>query len=370
MRVRPILPLAVLAFGLLAPALTPRTARAQNRDPGVGSSASPTGGLYYALVIGNDDYDSLPKLGSAARDARAVEQTLRETYGFQTTLLVNATRSVIVAALSSYAGRLSADASLLIYYAGRGYRDAKAGKAYWLPVDATREDASKWVSADDITNRVRAVRARHVLVVSDSCYSGALPGGLAAPPSRPEERERFLQKTAAGRSRTLMASGGDEPEAGNFSALGRSVFAAALLSGLSRMEWPRFTASELFLNHVLNSVARRTGQTPVYNPLRNSGHESGDFVFTRVKPAAPAAVSSSCADEATKLTIWKTFLKNFKGDSEQQEVAYDVGMAYVSRYHSCPEEDDKKIISYIQRWLERYEEYVRGERQRWQSRRP
>ena len=356
---RPILTLAVLVVGLLAPSMTPRTARAQNRDPGVGRSASSTGGRYYALVIGNDDYDSLPKLGTAAKGARAVEQTLRQTYGFQTMLLVNATRSVIVAALSGYGSRLSADASLLVYYAGRGYRDAKAGKAYWLPVDATREDASKWISADYITNRVRAVRARHVLVVSDSCYSGTLPGGLNASPSRPDERERFLQKTAAGRSRTLMASGGDEPEAGNYSALGRSVFAAALLNGLSMMKGPRFTASELFLDYVLNPVARRTGQTPVYNPLRNSGHESGDFVFTRVKSAAAAASHSSCDDLEAKLTLWKTFLENFKGDSEQQEVAYEVGKAYISKYLSCPEENDKKIISYIRRWLEKYEESVR-----------
>ncbi len=29
-------------------------------------------------------------------------------------------------------------------------------------------------------------------------------------------------------------------------------------------------------------MAGRAEQTPEYNPLRNSGHEAGDFVFTRV----------------------------------------------------------------------------------------
>src|SRR4051812_15913579 len=113
MRVRPILPLLVLVFGLLASSLSPPTAHAQQSGPGVVQATTPSAGdLYYALVIGNDDYAFLPKLGTAARDARAVERVLRELYGFQTRLFVNATRSQIVAALSDYRRELGADASL------------------------------------------------------------------------------------------------------------------------------------------------------------------------------------------------------------------------------------------------------------------
>jgi hypothetical protein len=282
MRIKSILPLLVFVVGLLASALSPRPARAQSLGLGVGQTASSAGALYYALVIGNDDYTSLPKLRTATTDAREVERVLRETYGFRTRLLVNATRSQIVAALSSYRRELGADTSLLVYYAGHGYKDDEADKAYWLPVDATLEDVSNWIIADEITTGIRVIPARHVLVVSDSCYSGTLTRGLSASPSRPSEREQFLQKMAAGRSRTLMSSGGDEPVADGGGG-GHSIFAAALLRGLREMDGPRFTASELFAGYVIEPVAGRAEQTPVYNPLRNSGHESGDFVFTRIK---------------------------------------------------------------------------------------
>ncbi|MBV8858567.1 MAG: caspase family protein [Acidobacteria bacterium] len=362
MKVKAILPLLFIV-GLLASALTPRAARSQQRGPGAVQAAPPAGGPYYALVIGDGDYLSLPKLGTAARDARAVERVLRESYGFQTRLLVNATRPEIVAALSGYRRTLGADASLLVYYAGHGYRDAAAEKAYWLPSDATREDVSKRLDADEMTNGIRAVPARHVLVVSDSCYSGTLPYVLSAPPASPAERERFLQKMAAGRSRTLLASGGDEPLADDG---GHSVFAAALLRGLREMVGPRFTASELFVGYVLSPVAGRAGRIPAYNPLRNSGHEGGDFVFTRIKPPA---VPGSCDDLEVEAKLYRTFLDNYKNTPEQQKVAYEAGKEYISRYESCPRESDKTVVAFVRNWVNKYEKAVR-EWERWHKQQP
>jgi hypothetical protein len=169
---------------------------------------------------------------------------------------------------------------------------------------------------------------------------------------------------AAGRSRTLMATGGDEPVADGG---GRSVFAAALLRGLHRMEGPRFTASELFVRYVLEPVAGRSGRMPVYNPLRNSGHESGDFVFTRIKPADTAPWP--CDDLEAKAKLYRVFLYYHKGDAEAHKSAYEAGKEYVSKYESCPKESDKNVIEYIRKWVSRYEAAVR-EWERWKSRQP
>jgi len=357
MKVRTTLPLPVVVVGLLVSALTPVPSRARQGGDGVRHAPPPAVEPFYALVLGNGDYESLPKLETAVKDARAVERVLREYYGFQTRLLVNARRSEIVAALSDYSRGLGADASLLVYYAGHGRKDEAAGKAYWLPADATREDESGWISAEEITSSLRTVPARHVLVVSDSCYSGALPSGLGAAPTRADERERFLQKTAAGRSRTLMASGGDEPSADDGGEGGNhSVFAAALLRGLRGTEGPRFTASELFVGYVLNAVASRTGLIPAYNPLRNSGHEGGDFVFTRIKPPP---VPGSCDDTEPKAKLYRKFYDNYRGNVEQQKVAYEAGKEYLARYGSCPRESDKKVARYIGHWVAKYEEALR-----------
>jgi hypothetical protein len=365
MNAQPILPLVVVVVGLLASSLTPLPARARQSGPGASQPASTAGAPYYALVIGNDDYTFLPKLTTAVKDARSVARVLRESYGFQTRLLLNARRSQIVEALSAYRHELSADASLLVYYAGHGYRDGKADKAYWLPVDASPADVTGRVVADEITAGIRLVKARHVLVASDSCYSGTLAGGLGVSPTRPSEREQFLQRMDAGRSRTLMVSGGDAPVADGGDG-GRSVFASALLRGLRETVGPRFTAFELFTAYVVAPVAARTGQIPVYKPLPDSGHEGGDFVFTRIKP--PPA-HGSCDDLETKKKHYETFLGNFKGNPEQQKVAYEAGKDYIAKYENCPKESDKNIAAYIRKWLDKYEAAVR-EFERGKSRRP
>lgn len=66
------------------------------------------------------------------------------------------------------------------------------------------------------------------------------------------------------RSHTLMASGGDRPVT-NGDGGSHSVFAVALLRGLRKMDGPRFTASELFGEYVIESVAGRAvcGERPL-----------------------------------------------------------------------------------------------------------
>ena len=132
-------------------------------------------GRYQALVIGNDNYaNGLPALKTAAGDAQAVAQMLQNAYGFRVTVLLNATRDQIIGALAKYRQTLTSDDNLLIYYAGHGSYDQATDQGYWLPVDATPDDPSHWVSNTDITNMLKAIQARHVMVVADSCYSGTL----------------------------------------------------------------------------------------------------------------------------------------------------------------------------------------------------
>jgi hypothetical protein len=83
------------------------------------------------------------------------------------------------------------------------------------------------------------------------------------------------------KSRTLLASGGNEPVS-DIGGEGHSVFAKAFLSGLKKMENREFTAEELYSLHIKEMVAGSSEQTPEYNIIRNSGHEGGDFVFFRI----------------------------------------------------------------------------------------
>jgi uncharacterized caspase-like protein len=239
-------------------------------------------GKYVALLIGNNAYQHLGALKTAVNDAEKVAGLLRESYGFETKVLLNATREKIITAINEHRRGLSDQDHLLIYYAGHGFFDRDVNKAYWLPVDARETDNANWISADDVTTNIRGVRARHVLIISDSCYSGTIVRETPLRLTTPAERERYIEKMMQGTSRILMASGGNEPVEDGGGG-GHSVFANALLRGLRQMDAPVFTAEELFFRFVKEPVAGKSDQTPEYSPLRNSGHDSGGFVFIRRK---------------------------------------------------------------------------------------
>jgi uncharacterized caspase-like protein len=237
-------------------------------------------GRYYALIIGNNNYAHLRKLKTAEADAKEVDLILREKYGVETKLLLNANRKQTLAAIYEYRRKAGPNSNLLIYYAGHGINDTEVEKAYWLPVDATKEDNANWISADDITVNLKGISARHILIVSDSCYSGTINRETDLNMSETGQREKFLQKMADGKSRHLMASGGNEPVADS-GGRGHSVFANAFLTGLRETDRDVFTAGELYTDFINQAVAGKSNQTPEYSPLRNSGHESGDFIFVR-----------------------------------------------------------------------------------------
>ena len=293
------------------------------------SAAAPPvqGAPYFALIIGNNNYKHLQKLATAINDAKDVERLLREKYGFQTKLLLDADRNQITGALYEYRRALPEDSNFLIYYAGHGHHDYDADEAYWLPIDAVLDDNTNWVSADDITRDVRAMASRHILIISDSCYSGYLTRDAGAGASS-LDRAAYLRKVVSLKSRTLLSSGGDEPVADD-GAPGHSVFAHAFLESLGSMDEDVFSAAYLFENFLKPRVGGQSNQLPHYSEVRNSGDNLGDFVFSR-QPAAPAtAVTSSAASgSAASLTnivqptrgpilpIWAVGDKGFIAHSE------------------------------------------------------
>jgi uncharacterized caspase-like protein len=205
---------------------------------------------------------------------------LREEYGFQTKLLRDADRAQILGAINDYRDRLGDNANLLIYYAGHGDYVEKMRKAYWWPVDAKSTDSTNWISADDISDNLRGMDAKHVLVISDSCYSGQLRKGEIVGTAAVTLSEKRLRDMMSGTSRTLIASGSNEPvvdDEGN----GHSVFANALLRSLKEVEVNVFTAYDLFYTEILPKGAVSKRQTPQYDRLYSAGHNDGDFVFFR-----------------------------------------------------------------------------------------
>ncbi|HTD29398.1 MAG TPA: caspase family protein, partial [Xanthomonadaceae bacterium] len=244
-------------------------------------------GNNYAVVIGNNNYGdpSYQALASAVSDATAVSQVLKARYGFQTSLLLNASRLEILTALNTMREKLGPDDNLLIYYAGHGELQGRQG--YWIPTDAKSNTASTWISNSAISDILTTIKSRHVLVVADSCYSGTMTRSAVPVPAldlgsmSPDKWTAWVEKMSSGRSRTALTSGGVQPVPDTGSGK-HSYFTRAFLNVLqdnNRLLEAQGLYREVSSSLALSSIDSPIAQAPGYSPIQFAGHESGDFFF-------------------------------------------------------------------------------------------
>ena len=140
-----------------------------------------------------------------------------------------------------------------------------------------------------MTSTVKAMSAKHVMVISDSCYSGTLTRGVSVGIKTGDERIAELRRLSEKKSRTALVSGSLEPvyDGGGD---GHSVFTRALLTTL-RENNGVLDGTQLF-SAIRPAVLLNTPQTPRYSNIREAGHDGGDFLFvptsTSLETAAPA----------------------------------------------------------------------------------
>jgi uncharacterized caspase-like protein len=241
-------------------------------------------GTYHAIVIGNTRYARWPSLQTPGQDARAVAEVLSTKYGFKTKVLLNATRFDILQSLNDLRKTLTENDNLLIYYAGHGHWEQQIQRGYWVPVDSDTDSDVNWISTVAITDILSAMSARHVLIVADSCYSGALTRSalarLEAGISN-EAREHWLKSMAEKRSRTVLSSGGIQPvldEGGGNHSVFAKAFLDVLASNADILDGQRL-GLEVAARVSYAAANVRVEQDPQYAPIRYSGHEAGDFLF-------------------------------------------------------------------------------------------
>jgi len=235
-------------------------------------------GRYHALVIGIDNYKELPKLNTAINDARAVAEVLERDYGFSVTLLVDPDARQIVDKLDLYRETLGPKDNLLIYYAGHGWLDKGADRGYWLPVDARPKRRSGWVSNATVSDTLKTLGAKHVMVVADSCYSGTLT--RSADVGTRTRTGDYWKRMAEKWARVAITSGGLEPVA-DAGGGGHSPFAKAFIDALGAN--PSVMDGTTLFSQMRRPVMVAAQQTPQYADVREAGHDGGDFLFVRKK---------------------------------------------------------------------------------------
>lgn len=233
-------------------------------------------GAYFALIIGNKNYKYLPDLETPAADAKAIGDILRERYGFKIDIREDLSRYDIISALSKYRHSLTTNDNLLIYFAGHGIIDIDTNIGYWLPVDSEKNNPANWISNSDIASALKAIKAKHILVVADSCYSGTLIRSNVRDFTTQRGFMEWIKRMAAKRSRTALTSGSLEP-VDDGGGDGYSVFARAFLSVLEKNQ--NISDMGNLFKTISRKVVLNAEQTPGYADIRFAGHDGGDFIF-------------------------------------------------------------------------------------------
>lgn len=136
-------------------------------------------GKNYIVAIGIDNYRNLPKLPNAVKDVKDVTRILIEDYQFEesnTFFLFNedATKENIYDYFRKIIQTITPNDSLLIYYSGQGHYDPITEEGYWIPVEGEEGTLSTFIENATILGFINAMKAKHIVVIADSSFSGSL----------------------------------------------------------------------------------------------------------------------------------------------------------------------------------------------------
>jgi hypothetical protein len=195
-----------------APAAPPPAPLAAGSAAPVAGAPQPTA---YAIVIGVEKYSaSLPPPTGAHADALRFSAVARTSLGIapdhiQTLFDEQATKGGIERALASAQLSVPAGGRLYFYFSGHGAPDASGGTPYIVPTDGDPQflDATA-IPVREVLSKLGQSKAREVLAVVDSCFSGA--GGRSVLPPGARPLVRVKEEAAPAQLALFSASRGSE----------------------------------------------------------------------------------------------------------------------------------------------------------------
>ncbi|MDD5176420.1 MAG: caspase family protein [Sterolibacterium sp.] len=227
-----------------------------------------------AVLVGNNGYTTpIPSLETPIADVEKIAEVLRTRFGFETRVLHNATKAQIVQAVNLVADEIGPEDNVLLFYAGHGYLMDDTQMGFWIPVDASVKTAANWISNTDISKLLQAIRARQLILVSDSCFSGSLTREQKMSAEGMLKSDEILRR----RSVLVLSSGGDEPVSDEGKE-GHSIFAWNLIKTLDASQG--ITPGYKVYSNVYGQVKKDAAQEPQYGAVVSAGHMSGgEYLF-------------------------------------------------------------------------------------------
>jgi hypothetical protein len=253
----------------------------------------------FLLVIGIDEYLSpnWSNLNNAVRDAKDVAKLLIERYGFellgQPLYNAKATRENISQLFANAVTQLMEGDNLIIYFAGHGFMNPMTRKGFWVPYEADLKP-TEMISNSEIKDFIEVLPAKHILLLSDSCFSGTFI-----------TRTRGILKTEAytnlgqKKSRWVLTSGHEETVSDGKSGEG-SPFARNLIRFLAENINSYASVGEL-VRYVCAMTISASSQRPQGAAISNVGDEEGQLIFRLEAEFVKTNVLKSDGNPATQI---------------------------------------------------------------------
>jgi hypothetical protein len=136
----------------------------------------------YALVIGNNDYRSIPKLTNPVNDAVAVAADLKEL-GYEVVLKTNLDIAAMDTEIDGFFTKLkgSEESEGFFWFAGHGLSVEEKQHLLGIDVDpgSNRTISRGAYTVDELVEKFRQIKNKSNLIVIDACRNVALPGNRA-----------------------------------------------------------------------------------------------------------------------------------------------------------------------------------------------
>lgn len=145
----------------------------------------------YALVIGIEKYRDVAAATGARRDAESFAELTRQTLGVpedHVRLLLDdrATKTDIAKQVRWLQTNVTAGGRVYVYFSGHGAPDPATGVSYIVPYDGDPQYLTESaIKMSDILDDLEKTKAKDVLAIADSCFSGAGGRSVLAPGTRP-----------------------------------------------------------------------------------------------------------------------------------------------------------------------------------------
>lgn len=297
-----------------------------------------------ALVIGNNDYQALPKLEKAVNDANAVARELKKV-GFEVSTFNNIGQKKMNQAINEFVQKVSGGGVGVFFYAGHGVQIDNQNYLIPVDMDPPRDPADvgdQAVSVPRLQDKLADAKARYTLMVLDACRNNPLPRKAG----RSIGATRGLAMTNSPSGQTVLFSAGANQEAldslDNSDKNPNGLFTREFLPMISQ---PGVSSTE---------ALRRT-RTLVKQKAKSVGHDQdpaiydqsdGDFYFVSAPSVAPVQVAMAPASagggtttvvqavdpKAVELSFWESIknsaqIDDFRDYLEQYPKGQFAGLA-------------------------------------------